>query len=542
MPTKGLKVVLPSAVTDTKGLRKLEHYYGIEFVRGASNQGGDNGYHQMIGDVSLLKEMRFHNQIKIASVKDAQIVNVLNQTNWRQTQSGVSTVLDGTDSSDIMQVHTDGVYAIIGGTNATYERYIVSDRPFTYDGDEAKYYQAYGETPDYATLLNGAMRSIRNESVIGTQAAGKGTSHSCPYFGTGSTGAGFPRTSLSRNDYERYARAKNADSNANKPYMNICNQDLELTAAFMFIEFRTKQLCSVLGYGLSSNSAPTSTNWGKVSGFRLTNDGGATYRYLAFGGMMYVDGTATNMWEILNGSCPVTQIFEAQLAVSDGGAIESVNDSDGNAVQGKSEGVMTGIWTKNFTFEIKAATTAGGEVSTWKVDAVLRVPIWRGRTRLWGHLIQRVSGYELLKYISLNRELHHIVYRSPDVNSLVTDTDEAVYTSEGNYTFEKAYEKVGELPTGTGASVGFWATKMLALKGISTALGGESGGSASTHESAYFFAGNGGLTTSQCKRFSVTFGGGVNEACCGLRYANGSNSLSGTSTGMGSGFRVELAD
>lgn len=67
MSTKGLKVVLPSAVTDAAGLRKLEHYYGIEFTRGASNQGGDNGYHKMIGDASLLKEMRFHNQMKIAS-------------------------------------------------------------------------------------------------------------------------------------------------------------------------------------------------------------------------------------------------------------------------------------------------------------------------------------------------------------------------------------------------------------------------------------------------------------------------------------------
>lgn len=542
MSTKGLKVVLPSAVTDTKGLRKLEHYYGIEFVRGASNQGGDNGYHRMIGDESLLKEMRFHNQIKIATVKDAQILNVLNQTNWRQTQSGTRAVLDGTDSSDVMQVHTDGVYAIIGGSNATYERFIVSDRAFTYDGDVAKYYPAYGETPDYATLLNGAMRSIHSESVVGTQAAGKGTNHSCADFGTGATGAGFPRTSLSRYDYERYARAKNADSSANKPYANICNQDLELTAAFMFIEFRTKQLCSVLGYGISSNSAPTAGNWGSVTGFRLTNDGGATYRYLTFGSAMYVDGVATNMWEILNGSCPLTKMFEAQLGVSDGGDIESVNDSDGNAVQGKAEGVMTGIWTKRFTFDIKAAVTSGGEVSTWEVDAVLRIPIWRGRTRLWGHLGVSPSGYELLKYISLGGELHHIVFRSPSVGALVADTDETVYTSEGNYAFEESYEKVGEVPTVTGASGGFWAAKMLSVNGISTAIGGESGGSASTHESAFFFAGNGGLTTSQCKRFAVSLGGGANEASCGLRYANGSNTPSGASPGRGSGFRVELAD
>lgn len=143
---KGLKVVLPSAVADPTGLRKLEHYYGIEFTRGASNQGGDNGYHKMIGDESLLKEMRFHNQIKIANVKNAETKAYINQVNWNKNEDGSNAIVDGTDGSDIMQVHTKGVYAICGGTNAVYERYIVSDQPFSYDGDEAKYYPAYGET------------------------------------------------------------------------------------------------------------------------------------------------------------------------------------------------------------------------------------------------------------------------------------------------------------------------------------------------------------------------------------------------------------
>ena len=149
---KGLKIQLPSAVTDAEGLRKLEHYYGIEFTRGASNGGGDNGYHKMIGDETLLKEMRFHNQMKIVTVgKDAAIKSTLNQVNWNKMDSGDASVIDGSDDTDVIQAHTKNVYAIIGGTNPTYERYIVSDQPFTYDGDEAKEYLAYGETPDYVT-------------------------------------------------------------------------------------------------------------------------------------------------------------------------------------------------------------------------------------------------------------------------------------------------------------------------------------------------------------------------------------------------------
>ena len=141
---KALKVQLPSAVDDATGLRKLEHYYGIEFVRGASNGGGNNGYYKMIGDAELLSEMRFHNLLKIASVKDAQTKTILNPVNWRQTVGGAASVLDGSDGADIMQITHDGekpvgLYAICGGTNATYERFIVSDEYFEYDGDQAQF-------------------------------------------------------------------------------------------------------------------------------------------------------------------------------------------------------------------------------------------------------------------------------------------------------------------------------------------------------------------------------------------------------------------
>ena len=35
------------SVTDPN-MTKVEHYYGIEFTRGESNQGGNNGYHKMM--------------------------------------------------------------------------------------------------------------------------------------------------------------------------------------------------------------------------------------------------------------------------------------------------------------------------------------------------------------------------------------------------------------------------------------------------------------------------------------------------------------
>lgn len=539
---KGLKIQLPSAVTDAEGLRKLEHYYGIEFTRGASNGGGDNGYHKMIGDETLLKEMRFHNQMKIVTVgKDAAIKSTLNQVNWNKMDSGDASVIDGSDDTDVIQAHTKNVYAIIGGTNPTYERYIVSDQPFTYDGDEAKEYLAYGETPDYVTLLNGVVRSIRNDDVDGTHGAGNGTNHSSAGYGTAEAG-GYPKTQLSRFAFEQYARAKNTDPNSNLPYMNICNQDVELTQAFMFIEFRTKQLNGILGHGMSTVSIPTKETWGKVSGFRITTDNGATYKYVGLGTNLYLNSstTGTTMWAILNGSCPLLKMFEAQLAVSNGDTLEAVNNSDGEPVQGLSDGVMTGIWTKTFSFKVNASLTSGGAPELLSVDAVLRVPVWRGRTRLWGNCSQWYSGYELLRYLDEGGLTHHKIYRSPSVEALVKDSDVTDKTEEGQFEFEKKYNYLGELPTIT-VDAGYWAKETHKDGDISTPLVKTGGGALSTYESAFFWAQK-HPTAGTYSRRGARFGGYAYGGDAALRYASCFSSPSGASTNIGSGFRVELSD
>lgn len=536
---KGLKIQLPSAVTDADGLRKLEHYYGIEFTRGASNGGGDNGYHKMIGDETLLKEMRFHNQMKIVTVKDAEIVSELDQTNWRKLADGSTSVIDGSDDTDVIQAHTKNVYAIIGGTNPTYERYIVSDQPFSYDGDVAKEYPASGETPDYVTLLNGVVRSIRNDEVDGTHSAGSGFGFSNGDYGTAAAG-GYPRNQLSRFAYEQYARAKNADPTSNLPYMNVCNQDIELTQAFMFIEFRTKQLNSLLGHGMSSISIPTADTWGKVSGFRITTDEG--YKYLGLGGMLYLNSgtTGTNMFTILNGSSPLLKMFEAQLSVSDGGSLEAVKNSDGEAVQGLSEGVMTGIWTKTFSFKVNASLTSGGAPQELSIDAVLRVPVWRGRTRLWGNCSQWYSGYELLRYRGEDDLTHHKIYRAPSVEALLSDSDVTDKNSEGQFEFESKYDYLGELPTIT-ADGGVWAKETHKDGDISTPLVKTGGGALSTYESAFFWA-QGNAVAGTYSRRGPRFGGYAGESGAALRYAACSFSPSVAGTALGSGFRVELAD
>lgn len=537
MSKTGLRVNLPSAVDNADGLRKLEHYYGIEFTRGASNGGGENGYHKMIGDATLLKEMRFHNQIKIAAVKDAAIQTVLNQSNWRQQEDGVTaSVLDGSDGTDIMQVHTTTVYAILGGSNPTYERYIVSDKPFSYEGDEAKAYDSYGETPDYATMVGNVLRSISGDSAAGTQVAGMGSNYSDPAMGI-ANGVGRPRTSLSRFAFEAAARAKNADASKNLPHTIICNQDIELAFAFMAIEFRTKIFNTLLGHGVSSNAAPSVATWGKVSGFRMTSDGGATYIYGTLGQNLYVNGgtTATNVWTCINGSSPLLKMFEAQLAVSDGATLEQVKDADGNVITAP----MTGIWTKTFTFQITASTTAGGEAKLYTVEVCLRVPMWRGRTRLWGHLAQWTGGYECVRYLDSEGKTHHKVYRAPSVEALTTDSDVALKTAEGGFVFENTYDYLGELPVTT-VPTAQWATQMFSKDNIMTAITQLTGGSMLNYEGSANYVGV-ETETGKYRRMGAHFGDSAHSGLAVLRIAGVSNEPSSAYSGIGSGFRVKLS-
>lgn len=541
MAKQCLVLTVEDEATD-QNLAKVEHYYGIEFERGTSNQGGNNGYHKMIGDPTLLKEMRFHNQMKIASVNKATLGTILNQTNWRKTDGGDTSVLDGSDGSDIIQQHTKDVYAILGGTNSVYERYIVSDQPFSYDGDEAIYLGRPGETPDYSVILDGKQRSIRNDSVNGTHGAGNGTGFSTTDYGTTAAG-GYPTTWQNRFQFEALARAKNDDPSSNLPYANICNFDIELTAALMFIEFRTKNLNNILGHGISSVAAPTADNWGKVTGFRLTADGGQTYNYLTFGSQIWLSGATggQNMWTTLNGSCPVLKMFEPQLNISDGGTLEPVKDADGNLVQGLSDGVMTGIWTKRFSFQLTCALTSGGEQKTYTVEAVIRVPVWRGRTRLWGNCTQWYSGYELLHY-KASDGFHYKLFRAPSVEALTTDSDVTYKTFEGQFAFEKTYDEVGEMPVLTTPDGGAWAKNMLRINGISTAIVADTGGGLGTFENAFAWMGNGANTPDgQYIRRGSRFGGNAAEGSAVLRYATVINEPSNARALIGSGFHVQLA-
>ena len=249
--------------------------------------------------------------------------------------------------------------------------------------------------------------------------------------------------------------------------------------------------------------------------------------------------TASNWWTIINGYCPLLKMFEAQLAVSDGGTLETVKNSDGENVQGLADGVMTGIWTKTFSFTVNGSTVSGGTAQNIAVDVCLRAPVWRGRNRLWGNLTQWKGGIEALRWLDGEGKTHHEIFRAPSVEAMMTDSDVTLKSEKGQFAFESAYESLGELPVNTVTGVN-WATEMFTKEAITTAITKLGGGSMLNYEGAANYLGV-EATANVYRRMGARFGVDATGSTAVFRYANLNYEPSSSVTNFGSGFRVKLS-
>ena len=234
--------------------------YGVERLRNVA----DPSFTYLIGDMDLHSSLPLQNQIRPCKSNDArQVVNFLDPTDLRKNTDGTTSVIDGTDGLDVM-CYNPGLWAIFGGSDPIYERWIISDSYFTYGADEAIEINPFLETPDNCTIdrTSGKSKCVYSEVA---NLAGSGS-------GLTAGGLGYPRTSTSRYGYEIAAELKGA------AWESLSYIDLMYTACMMYIEYRTKNLKLTLGTGAS--------NWGSAQ------------------------------WNAYNAYYPAFKILEAQLALS----------------------------------------------------------------------------------------------------------------------------------------------------------------------------------------------------------------------------------
>ena len=220
-------------------------------------------------------------------------------------------------------------------------------------------------------------------------------------------------------------------------------------------------------------------------------------------------------------------MFEAQRAVSTGSSLEAVKNSDGEAVQGMSDGVMTGIYTKQFQIKANIAPANSSNAKECTITYCFRIPVWRGRTRLWGHMAQWYSGYEVTKSAAsgVNK---HTLYRAKSIEGMVKDS------SDTEFGYETSYDNLGLF-----AASGY-AKNMVTFNGISTAIGSDTGASRENYESAGVWSDAAVITDGKKVRKGVHFGYVADSTGAVLRSANVGNSPSNAAASYSSGFHVTL--
>ena len=524
--SEAIIIQTPGTMTGSKG-KKLENYVGIEFTRGASNNGGEHGYHKMIGDEELLKNLPLFDQIKLALVKDAAVTSVLNQTNINKTADGGNVDLTGADGSDIMQVLPD-LWCINGGTDPTYERYIYSDSYFEYGNDKAFKWNAFARSPSQLIVVNNKARSIysNNPGYMGTTKAKEISD------GSFADNRGYPTAGYSRPRFEAAAKARNADVNANKPYMNGTTLDMEIIMGLLFVECRTKDLTSVFGHGISSNVVPSDSNWNTTSGFRTLVNG--TYKYFAFNSNVYIGGENINIWSALNGQSSLTKVLEPQKLVSDGATLTPVYNSDGQPLKGISNGVMTGVLKKTLTFKLTCGLAEGEEETEHLFEMNLMNAIWRGDSWISGNVWKHLSGYEVANFRNPGDTAdRNILFRAKDIESIVTDSNFA--DSDTKFDFESIYEEVCDL-----GSQNTWTKNAITHNGICLAVTKDAGGAINNYQSAVINVANDNTTGKRRRKTAGLFGGYAYYSFSVPRCCAAVNGPSYAYSNLASRFRCEL--
>lgn len=525
--SKCLVLQTPGSMTGSGG-RKLENYIGIEFERNSSNGGGDNGYHKMIGDEELLSSLSiFNDNIYSALVKDAKVSAKLNEVNLNKTTDGANADLTGSDGSDVCKVFQN-LWAIVGGTNVTYERFIYSDAYFEYDGDEAIRLSDWADSLDYEVIINNLARCVYGASV-GSMGTTNATNIS---DGSYASGAGYPSTNLNRFQFEAAARARNNNTLSNLPYCNTTMLDQEAIIGMQYVECRTKNLTSVFGYGISSDVMPSDANWATTSGFRTKVD--SAYKYLVFSSPVYIGGQSITIWQALNSQFPLLKVLEAQKGVSDGGTLKTVYDADGNAIQGKSQGQMTGIWEKTVTFTLNCAFSASEPAAAHTFELHLVQPLWRG-TRNYGDIWWHRSGYDVLNYVDSAGTTHNMLYRAPSISAITTDSDSDDKTAAGQFAFESAYEQVADLGDTPG-----WMKDSINHNGRSLVVAKNPGAAINNYQSAWTELVK-GTSGKYIRKTAGLSGGDAYDGYCVPRYVSVNDSPAAAWARLGSGFRVALS-
>ena len=422
-----------------------------------------------------------------------KLLHVLQNLNFEKDINGAPRKIDGSEG-EVYITNTEPIYHITGHVyvnGVSYDVFLRSLYPFTWQGKEAGVIEPFGLSPDNCVAHNDGdgvtrMHSVYNPEWAGSYNAMDGFVGKYVYEGIGNamtdtydaSGAlfdgagGLASVVISLTNGEQYAMNMNEDTTKTVPFFNEHAYALELFIGHMYAEGGTYDAhnAALMGSGFTANDGVTTAahfnadNEPAVNGARYLGGDGNTTRYVGNSsyGQWYANGAKKYLPAMLTAWLSPWKIMERQRVMAY--AIERNIPEltwfafEGNKYKwrsvsgfaGPNDGVMTCVVFKIFSTQFAADMvdpTGGASLEGHRIDFMITGAMYRG----WSTDVSPARWDSGLIFTTDNTALYK-AYIQRDQSKMIKSAS-ADANADTVLPFEESYEYIGSVQSKIGSYI-----------------------------------------------------------------------------------------
>ena len=353
-----------------------------------------------------------------------KLLHVLQNLNFEKDINGAPRKIDGSEG-EVYITNTEPIYHITGHVyvnGVSYDVFLRSLYPFTWQGKEAEVIEPFGLSPDNCVAHRDddgvtRMHSVYNPEWAGSYYAMNGFVGKYVYEGIGNamtdtydaSGAlfdgagGLASVAISLTNGEQYAMNMNEDTTKTVPFFNEHAYALELFIGHMYAEGGTYDAhnAALMGSGFTANDNVTTAahfnadNEPAVNGARYLGGDGNTTRYVnnssyvqwyANGTKNYLPAMLTNWsspWKIMERQRVMAYAIERNIPELTWFAFEgnTYKRRSVSGVAGPTDGVLTCVASPIFSTQFAADMvdqSGGASLEGHRIDFMITGAMYRG--------------------------------------------------------------------------------------------------------------------------------------------------------------------
>ena len=414
-----------------------------------------------------------------------KLLHVLQNLNFEKDINGAPRKIDGSEG-EVYITNTEPIYHITGHVyvnGVSYDVFLRSLYPFTWQGKEAEVIEPFGLSPDNCVAHKDddgvtRMHSVYNPEWAGSYYAMNGFVGKYAYEGIGNamtdtydaSGAlfdgagGLASVSISLTNGEQYAMNMNEDTTKTVPFFNEHAYALELFIGHMYAEGGTYDAhnAALMGSGFTANdNVKTAAHFNAdnepaVNGARYLGGDGNTTRYVGIGsyGRWHANGPKNYLPVMLTNWSSPWKIMERQRVMAY--AIENNIPEltwfafEGNKYKwrsvsgfaGPNDGVMTCVVFKIFSTQFAADMvdqSGGASLEGHRIDFMITGAMYRG----WSTDVSPSRWDSGLIFTTDNTALYK-AYIQRDQSKMIKSAH-ADANADTVLPFEESYEYIGSV-------------------------------------------------------------------------------------------------